>query len=372
MNPAVLFVDDEPNILKAIRRLFRGESLTLHTVDSGEAALEIMDKFPAHVIVSDHRMPGMSGVDLLARVRERWPDVIRILVTGNSEMSIAVEAVNRGEIFRLLTKPWSDDEIRSTVKEALDLYLLKGEIKRLNQVTQEQNAELQELYQDLENKVAERTDELRRRIAELSFAYVSTIKALVCAIDAKQGYKGSHSERVGRHAGAIARRMGLEEARAKRIYIAGLLHDVGILGIRENVLLKPGPLSEEEIKEVRKHPLLSVQFLSAVPSLQDILPIIRHHHEWFDGDARGYPDGLSGDSIELGARILAVANVLDAMSSDRPHRASRSVEQVKAELKAGAGSQFDPEVIESALSLLTEHGERFFGQTSAAGLLQTE
>jgi response regulator RpfG family c-di-GMP phosphodiesterase len=372
MKPTVLFVDDEPNILKAIRRLFRGESLTLHTVDSGQAALEIMDNVPAHVIVSDHRMPSMSGVDLLARVRERWPDVIRILVTGNSEMSIAVEAVNRGEIFRLLTKPWSDDEIRSTVKEALDLYLLKGEIKRLNQVTQEQNAELQELYQDLENKVAERTDELQRRIAELSLTHVNTIKALVCAIDAKHGYEGSHSERVGRYAGAIARRMGLEEARARRVYIAGLLHDVGILGIRENVLLKAGPLSEDEIVEMRKHPLLSVQILRAVPSLQDILPIIRNHHEWFNGDPVGYPDGLSGDSIDQGARILAVANVLDAMSSDRPHRPALSIEKVKAELRDGAGKQFDPEVIESALSLLSEHGERFLEQTSSDDFLQID
>jgi response regulator RpfG family c-di-GMP phosphodiesterase len=372
MKPTVLFVDDEPNILKAISRLFRRESFTLHTAESGEAALEIMDKFPAHVIVSDQRMPGMSGVDLLARVRERWPDVIRILLTGNSEMSIAVEAVNRGEIFRLLTKPWGDDEIRSTVKEALDLYQLKAEIKRLNQLTQEQNAELQELYQDLENKVAERTDELRRRIAELFLTYVSTIKALVRAIDAKHGYEGSHSERVGRCAGAIARRMGLEEARAQRIYIAGLLHDIGILGIREHVLLKSGPLSEEEIAEIRKHPLLSVQFLSEVPSLRDILPIIRHHHEWFGGDRQGYPDGISGHAIELGARILAVADALDAMSSDRPHRSSLSVDQVRAELKAGAGSQFDPEVIESALSLLAEHGEHFIEQTSADDFLRTD
>jgi HD-GYP domain-containing protein (c-di-GMP phosphodiesterase class II) len=314
----------------------------------------------------------MTGVDLLSRVRERWPDVIRILVTGNSEMSIAVDAVNRGEIFRLVTKPWRDEEIRFTVREALDLYTLKGEIKRLNQVTQEQNVELQDLYQNLELKVAERTEEMQLRNTELSLAYVGTVRALAGAIDAKHGYEGPHSDRVGRYAAAIARRMGIDEARVRRIYIAGLLHDVGICGIREGILLKPGPLSEKEAREVRTHPLLSVEILSSVPWLQDILPIVRHHHEWFDGDERGYPDGVSGDAIDPGARILAVANVLDAISSDRPYAAALPIEGVKEELKKEAGKKFDPEVIESALSLLEEQGNHFFEPQSADDFLQSD
>lgn len=359
MKPAVLFVDDEPNILKAIRRLFRGEDFDLYTAESGAEALRLMDETPVQIVVSDHRMPGMTGVDLLSTTRERWPDVIRILVTGNSEIAIAVDAINRGEIYRLITKPWNDDEIRATVREALDLHALKGEIKRLNHLTQEQNLQLKDLRQNLEARVVERTLELSSRNVELGQAYIGTLKSLVSAIDGLHRCAVGHSERVAYYAGLIARRMGLEEPRVTRMHIAGLLHDVGKLGVRAEIFGKPGPLAPDEVHEMQRHPMLGAQILERVHWLSDVIPMIRHHHEWFDGDPRGYPDHLKGDAIPLGARVILVADAIEAMSSDRPFRKAYSRKYLMGELEKCAGTRFDPEVVGCALALLEEGGEGF-------------
>jgi HD-GYP domain-containing protein (c-di-GMP phosphodiesterase class II) len=221
----------------------------------------------------------------------------------------------------MLTKPWTDEEMRATVKEALNLYSLKSEIKRLDLLTREQNGKLHDLNKNLEKKVIERTREIWRKNLELSLAYMNTIKALAGAIDAKDTYTGGHSARVGMYAGMIARRMGMEEGRVRRVYIAGILHDVGKIGIREGVLLKPGRLTREEYEEMKRHPILSAQILRPVPWLQDVTPAIRHHHEWFNGDRRGYPDQLKGDSIDIGARVILVADTIDAMTTNRPYRA---------------------------------------------------
>jgi adenylate cyclase len=153
----VLFIDDETNILKALQRLLRNEPCRVITASRGAEALEILDRERPQVVVSDQRMPEISGVDLLQTVRQRHPDVVRILLTGYTEMNIAVEAINRGEIFRLVTKPWNDEELKATLRQAFDTHDLKSEIRRLNQVTREQNLKLQELNRDLEVTVQERT-----------------------------------------------------------------------------------------------------------------------------------------------------------------------------------------------------------------------
>ena len=372
MTQAVLFVDDEANILKAVRRLFKGEAFEVHTAENGSSAIDFLSGQAVQVIVSDQRMPGMTGVDLLSRVREQWPDIVRIMITGNTEMKVAVEAINRGEIYRMITKPWADEEMRATVKEALNLYSLKSEIKRLNLLTREQNAKLQDLNKNLEQKVIERTQEIWQKNLELSLAYMNTIKALAGAIDAKDTYTGGHSERVGMYAGMIARRMGLEEHRVRRVYIAGILHDIGKIGIREDVLLKPGRLTREEYEEMKRHPILSAQILRPVPWLQDVVPAIRHHHEWYNGDHRGYPDQLKGDSIDLGARIILVADTIDAMTTNRPYRNALPIEKVARELRVYSGTQFDPEAARAALALFAERQERFFDGEDEDQFLQPE
>ena len=180
--PAVLFVDDEVNIRRALARLFRNEPIRIQQAGSARQALEILERESIQVVVSDHRMPGMLGVELLSEVRARFPDVIRMMLTGFTEMDVAVEAINKGEIYRLITKPWNDEELRAIVRQALDSYFMRHEIRRLDELTKQQNTRLQELNHTLEIKVQDRTKEVKQKHAELRTAYVSTVRALVAAM----------------------------------------------------------------------------------------------------------------------------------------------------------------------------------------------
>jgi len=355
----VLFVDDEPNILKAVQRLLRQEEMEVLCASTGEEALEILGQTPAQVVVTDQRMPQMSGVDLLSAVRERHPEIIRMMMTGFTEIKVAVEAINQGEIYRLITKPWNDDELRATLRQAFEQADLKEEIKRLNRVTREQNFRLQDMNRNLEEKVRERTKQLANKHQELRTAYVQTVGALAEAIDAKDAYTRGHSERVGVYASKIAREMGFTKEFIERVYIAGLLHDVGKIGIRDAVITKPDKLTREEYEEIMEHPAIGARILEPVDFLADIAPCVRHHHEWYDGSSRGYPDQLRGDSIPLPSRIILVADTVEAMTSDRPYRKALTIDRVISELDKYSGSQFDPSCVEAFLRLLDREGECF-------------
>jgi len=355
----VLFVDDEPNILKAVQRLLRQEEMDVLCASTGEEALEVLGQTPAQVVVTDQRMPQMSGVDLLSAVRERYPEIIRMMMTGFTEIKVAVEAINQGEIYRLITKPWNDDELRATLRQAFEQADLKEEIKRLNRVTREQNFRLQDMNRNLEEKVRERTKQLANKHQELRTAYVQTVGALAEAIDAKDAYTRGHSERVGVYASKIAREMGFTKEFIERVYIAGLLHDVGKIGIRDAVITKPDKLTREEYEEIMEHPAIGARILEPVDFLADIAPCVRHHHEWYDGSSRGYPDRLRGDSIPLPSRIILVADTVEAMTSDRPYRKALTIDRVISELDKYSGSQFDPSCVEAFLRLLDREGECF-------------
>jgi len=355
----VLFVDDEVNILKALQRLMRSEPVNVVCSSRATEALELLEKSGAQVVVSDQRMPEMSGVDFLSQVRERRPDVVRMMLTGYTEMEIAVEAINRGEIYRLITKPWNDDELRATIRQAFDHADLKGEIRRLNQVTREQNFKLQDMNHNLESKVRERTKQLADKHTELRNAYVQTIGALANAVDAKDTYTRGHSERVGVYASKIAREMGFTKEFIERVYIVGLLHDVGKIGVRDAVITKPDRLTPEEFEEIKAHPEIGAKILEPVDFLADVAPCVRHHHEWFDGSDRGYPWRLRGEMIPLPSRIILVADTVEAMTSDRPYRKAMPLEVVCNELDKYSGSQFDPVCTRACLSILDREGEEF-------------
>jgi putative nucleotidyltransferase with HDIG domain len=355
----VLFVDDEVNILKALQRLLRNDEMNVLCASRGNEALQLLEKMPAQVVVSDQRMPEMSGVDFLAQVRERSPDVVRMMLTGYTEMDVAVEAINRGQIYRLITKPWNDDELRATIRQAFDHADLKSEIKRLNQVTREQNFKLQDMNRNLEGKVRERTKQLAAKHQELRDAYVQTIGALANAVDAKDAYTRGHSERVGVYASKIARQMGHPKEFIERVYIAGLLHDVGKIGIRDAVITKPDRLTPQEYDEIKQHPEIGAKILEPVTFLRDVAPCVRHHHEWFDGSDRGYPSRLRGDRIPLPSRIILVADTVEAMTSDRPYRKALPLDVVFTELTKYSGSQYDPECVDACLRILEREGEGF-------------
>jgi putative nucleotidyltransferase with HDIG domain len=355
----VLFVDDEVNILKALQRLLRSEPMNVLCAGRGQEALDLLSKQECQVVVTDQRMPEMSGVDLLSQVRQGFPDIVRMMLTGYTEMDVAVDAINRGEIYRLITKPWNDDELRATIRQAFDHSDLKNEIKRLNQVTREQNFKLQDMNRNLEGKVRERTKQLAEKHQELRTAYVQTIRALAEAVDAKDAYTRGHSERVGVYASKITREMGFPKEFIERVYIAGLLHDVGKIGVRDSVITKPDRLTPEEYDEIKQHPAIGAKILEPVDFLADVVPCVRHHHEWYDGSDLGYPDRLRGDGIPLPSRIILVADTVEAMTSDRPYRKAMPLDVVYTELTKFSGSQFDPVCVDAFLRLLEREGEGF-------------
>jgi response regulator RpfG family c-di-GMP phosphodiesterase len=355
----VLFVDDEVNILKALQRLLRNEPMNVLTAPRPEQALELLEREDAQVVVTDQRMPDMSGVDMLSLIRERNPNIVRMMLTGYTEMNIAVEAINRGEIFRLITKPWNDDELKATLRQAFDHYDLKREIKRLNQVTREQNFKLQDMNKNLEAKVRERTRQLAEKNDELRTGYVQTVRALAEAIDAKDAYTRGHSERVGVYASRIARQLGMRKEMIERVYISGILHDVGKIGVPDAIITKPARLTPEEYEEINKHPEIGARILEPVEFLADVVPCVRHHHEWFDGSECGYPYGLRGEQIPLPSRIILVADTVEAMSSNRPYRNGLPLDVVVRELHKYSGSQFDPEVVGALMKLLDDEGDEF-------------
>ena len=355
----VLFVDDEVNILKALQRLLRSEHMNVLCASRAQEALELLDKQPCQVVVTDQRMPEMTGVDLLSQVRQRYPDIVRMMLTGYTEMDVAVDAINRGEIYRLITKPWNDDELRATIRQAFDHSDLKNEIKRLNQVTREQNFKLQDMNRNLEGKVRDRTKQVAEKHQELRTAYIQTIRALAEAVDAKDAYTRGHSERVGVYASKITREMGYQKEFIERVYIAGLLHDVGKIGIRDAVITKPDRLTDVEYEEIKEHPIIGAKILEPIRFLSDVTPCVRHHHEWYDGSSRGYPERLRGEQIPLGSRIILVSDTVEAMTSDRPYRKGLALDVVIAELHKYSGSQFDPACVEAMLRLLEREGEDF-------------
>ena len=357
--PTVLFVDDEVNILKALQRLLRADEMRVLTASSATEALEILDRQPAQVVVTDQRMPEMCGVDFLASVRDRHPEIVRMMLTGYTEINVAVDAINRGEIYRLITKPWNDDELRATLRQAFDHASLKAEVKRLNQVTREQNFRLQDMNRNLEGMVRDRTKQLAAKHHQLRTAYVQTIRTLAEAVDAKDTYTRGHSERVGVYASKIAREMNFAKDFIESVYIAGLLHDVGKIGVRDAVITKPDRLTLDEYDEIKQHPEIGFRILEPVDFLEDIAPCVRHHHEWYDGSDRGYPERLRGDQIPLLSRIILVADTVEAMTSDRPYRKALGLEAVVSEVHKYSGSQFDPKIAEAFLRLIEREGESF-------------
>lgn len=362
--PGVLFVDDEVNILRALARLFRTEPIRLYTASSAQEALEILESESIQVVVSDQNMPRVRGVQLLEQIRQRSPDVIRIMLTGYTEMHIAVQAINKGEIYRLITKPWNDEELRTTVRQALDTFFMRQEILRLDELTKEQNLALQNMNYTLELKVQERTKEVKQKHAELRTAYVNTVRALVAAVDAKDSYTRGHSERVGVYSSRIARELSCKNEFIERIYLAGLLHDIGKIGIPDAIITKPTKLDPEEYELMKRHPEIGAGILESVSFLADIVPCVRHHHEWYDGSDRGYPDRLSGETIPFPSRIILVADTVEAMTSDRPYRKGLPLERVIQEIQKFSGTQFDPMAADAFLAIIEREGEDFIERAS--------
>lgn len=332
----VLYVDDEPSLCRAFARLFREDvGLTVSTVSSPEEALAMLGQHSFDVIVSDLRMPGMSGIELLASARRQSPDARRLLVSGYADFNSALDAINEVGIDRLLTKPWDNGEVRGAVRAAADHAHLQRENVRMTAELRLQTEELSRINRSLDALVEERTSNL--------------LEGLVSALDLRDSETQWHSRRVGRYARRLAAELGIGGRDLDDIERGATLHDLGKIGVRDAVLLKPGPLDEGEWTEMKRHPALGFEILRGISFLEKASLIPLHHQERFDGS--GYPSQLAGEQICIGARVFAVVDTYDAITSDRPYRKCRTYEVARGEIEKNAGTQFDPAIVHAWLRI---------------------
>ncbi|MDB4878035.1 MAG: response regulator receiver [Gemmatimonadetes bacterium] len=332
--PYCLIVDDEPRLRQVMVHLMRSDGFQCIEAGNGVEALEQLEKYTVTLVLSDLRMPKMDGFELLRQIRDRFPDVAVVMITAVADVEIAVNCLAIGAADYVI-KPYQLEDVRARVAQALE----KRRLILENRAYRE--------------SLEERVQQQARRLEEL---FLASVQSLAEALELKDPYTRGHSIRVSQYSSIIARCMGLEGEMLRQIELGGHVHDIGKIGVRETVLNKPDRLTPEEYQHIMTHPVLGWRILA--PLLGDTpnaLNIVRSHHERYDG--RGIPDGLSGDSIPLEARIAAAADAFDAMTSDRPYRASEmTLDLAVAEIRRCSGSQFDPSVVE-ALIASAERGE---------------
>ena len=329
MEDRILIVDDEEMICNLVARRLAKEGYSCSTAHNGKEALTLFLKDSFSIIISDMKMPEMDGLELLKRVKAVNSKMMVIMITAYADVDVAVEAMRLGA-FDFIMKPIDLNLVVLSIRNAL-------ERKRLEE-------ELDTYHKNLESLVEERTGKLQQAYRILKKAHLDSVKVLAEAIDAKDPYTRGHSDRVTRMSLKIATHFDFSEARLETLEYGALLHDIGKIGIKDEVLQKRGPLTSEEYLYIQEHPLIGVKIVEGVEFFKDKIPVIRNHHERFDG--RGYPDGLGGEAIPFEARIITVSDAFDAMTSVRPHRGIMPLEDVLKELERCKGTQFDPQILE--------------------------
>lgn len=356
----LLFVDDEASILSALRRLFRPHGYRILTAEGGAQGLEILGRETVDLVISDMRMPQMDGAQFLEKVRDGWPEIVRILLTGYADVSSTIAAINRGEIYRYISKPWDDNDIVLIVRQALERRQLERENARLVELTRSQNEQLKELNAGLERKVAARTAELSQTVAfldqaqkDLKKSFLATVRVFSGLMELRGGKMAGHARRVAELARVLGARLHLDEQAGQDLLLASLLHDIGKIGLPDSVIEKPfNGLSPEARHEVMKHPAKGQMVLLGVEQLKNTALLIRHHHEAFDGS--GYPDRLVGMAIPLGARILAVANDYDALQMGTLVNRALKPHEAVAFIAENRGKRYDPAVADAFVGLMAE------------------
>ncbi len=307
----ILIVDDEPDNLALLYRTLRGK-YEIAKSTSPILALQMMKAEHYNCILSDHKMPEMDGVEFLKRSYDLQPDAMRVLVTAYTDAGILIDAINYAKIYRYIKKPYNPDELLLVVQGALEYWQLKSDNTAL--------------------------------VNDLKDLFSGTITAIVEALDAKDSYTLGRSRRVTFYAVKIAKALHLSETTTGKIELAGLLHDIGMIGVSDDILAKVEKLSPEEYDEIKQHVSHSVRILDDIKQLGDVVEIIKYHHEFFNGN--GYPYGLKGEEIPIGSRIIAVADAFDSMVTPKIYRNQVLPSVAMAEIKSQSGKQFDPVVVD--------------------------
>ncbi len=324
----VLVVDDEETIREIVSSMLTAANYKCRQAASGLEALALLDSGEEfELMLSDLMMANLDGIGLLERTKERFPDMPVVMVTAVHDISVALAALRNGA-YDYLLKPFEREQLLATVRRALENRRLKLENRE---------------YQiNLESLVAARTEQLRKAVADLERSYDITLEALGDALDKKDAETEGHSKRVTAFTIAIARAMGLPKDQISVIARGAFLHDIGKMAIPDAILRKPGALTPDEISIMREHCYHGYEILRKIPFLVEAAEIVYAHQERYDGT--GYPRGLKGDQIPLGARMFSIADTLDAITSDRPYRQAQSLAAAREEIQRWSGRQFDPEV----------------------------
>ena len=362
----ILLVDDEANILKSLRRLLAAvENYSVITAQSGPEALATLNSEPdVAVIISDQRMPEMSGVAFLQEARQQVPDAIRILLTGYADQEATIAAINQGAVYRYLTKPWDNDLLLNTVADAVHSYHLEMENRRLNALVVRQKEELAEWNRRLKQRVLEQTSRIREKgdqLAEshqrLQDSFNGMIATLAGLIEQRDRRSSGHSRNVAELVAAMAAAQNLAEQQCRQLFSAGLLHDIGKLGMPDALLGKAtAELQPAELQEYRDHVIRGQAAMTMVPELNELGELIRHHHERYDG--QGFPDGLAGEAIPMGARMISAADLFERQLSR--FLEDDALDAALLELDGEWGASLDPAlrpVLENAARQVYSHLE---------------
>jgi putative two-component system response regulator len=355
----VMVVDDEARVREILFRSLTEAGYECTTATNGSSALRKLKDGPIDLVLLDINMPGKSGSKVLKEIKTQYPDTVVIMVTAIADVRTAIDLLTVGA-YDYIIKPFDLNVLKVSIRRALD---------RRRLILENRSYQLH-----LEEKVKAQTDKIRQ-------SFINSITSLAYALEAKDAYTRGHSDRVTKIAIDIAQKLSLSEDEVEKIRLAGLVHDIGKIGVRESVLNKPDKLTDEEYRHVKAHCEIGERILSPIIEDKVILNMVRHHHEHYDG--RGYPDGLLAMQIPQGsqmlsmneafdttlgaeankgqlvqgARILAVADAYDAMTSNRPYRPAMYHETACAELEKGKGTQFDPAVVDAFLQTVTERGK---------------
>jgi putative nucleotidyltransferase with HDIG domain len=335
--PKVLVVDDDRSMLDFLKLAVTPEASHVGAAENAASALQAIESGDYDIILCDLYMPGCSGMELLSVARQSKWDVGFILITGQAEIEHIIEALHLGASDFLL-KPFSLETLEQSISRAF----------RLLQMERESRA----YRASLEASIERRTRDLMGALQEVEENYQTTLEALVVALDAREHETYAHSLRVRAYTMHLARLVSYPPAHLPPLAHAALLHDIGKIAVTDSILLKPAKLTEEEKLEMRRHVLAGEQILMRIPFLRPAAPILRHHHERYDG--QGYPDGLAGERIPLGARLFTLADTMDAMTSDRAYRKAGGLSEVRREVARLRGQQFDPQIADLFLTVPEE------------------
>jgi putative nucleotidyltransferase with HDIG domain len=330
----ILIVDDEEAIREIVACLLEAQGYQCAMVANGKKAAEYLKENTVDVVLSDMVMPEMDGLQLLTWLRGHDPDIPVVMVTAIHDVSTALEAIRRGA-YDYILKPFEKDQLFMSVRRAIEHRWLL--------------LENHNYQRNLENLVEQRTSQLRGALQQLEQSYDETLEALGGALDLKDAETEGHCKRVTAFTIAIAKAMDTDPALLPQIARAAFLHDIGKMAIPDRILRKPGPLDDDERTVMRTHCEVGYNMLIRIPFLREAAEIVLAHQEYYDGT--GYPRGLRGESIPLGARIFAIADALDAMISDRPYRKALSIEHARGEIRRCSETQFDPKVVEVFLAM---------------------